>query len=76
MRFLFVATLLFALCGCTGAPEGLAPPLDRLNYPIATVMHPEGRYLYVVNAATDRKYRGGTVRVLDLEAGALQVRSA
>ena len=70
MRFLFVTVMLFALSGCNGSPEGLAPPLDRLDYPIATAIHPDGRYLYVVNAALDRKYRSGTVRVVDLETSA------
>ena len=46
------------------------PPRDRLNYPVGLAIHPEGRYLYVVNSNFDTRYRedvGGTLAVVDLQ---------
>lgn len=45
------------------------PPRDRLNYPIGLTIHPNGRYMYVVNSNFDTRYRegvGGTLAVVDL----------
>ncbi len=66
MKAFLVGLVLGACLSCVEPPEGLAPPLDRLDYPIATVMHPDGRYLYIANASFERKYRSGTVRVYDV----------
>lgn len=47
------------------------PPRDRIHWPIGLEVHPDGRYLYVVNTNFDTRYRedvGGTVSVIDLES--------
>jgi YVTN family beta-propeller protein len=54
------------------------PPRDRLNYPIGLTVHPDGRYLYVVNSNFDTRYRedvGGTLSVVDLTTLELRKKS-
>lgn len=72
-RFATVVVLLAALgaAGCEVYEEPF-PPRDGLYYPIGVQMHPEGRFLYVVNSNFDLLYRdelGGTVSVYDTEEG-------
>lgn len=60
---------LSALCSCTPYKEPL-PPRGRLHFPIGLTLHPEGRFLYVVNSNFDTTYSpdfGGTVSVVDTE---------
>ena len=64
-----IAAVLFAgACGETfQAPR---PPRDRINYPVGLHLHPNGRFLYVVNSNFNAKYRadsGGTVSVIDTQ---------
>jgi DNA-binding beta-propeller fold protein YncE len=68
----FVALLvLFATAGAMSCGESYEAPLpdrDRLHYPVGLAMHPEGRFLYVVNTNFNVRYRpeiGGTVSVVD-----------
>ena len=58
-----------AQSGCESYQEPL-PRRDRLNFPIGLEIHPNGRYLYVVNANFDARYDddlGGTVSVVDTQ---------
>lgn len=64
----------FAL-GCADPYVEPLPPRDRLNYPVGITIHPEGRFLYVVNSNFDTRYRedvGGTLSVVDLETRELR----
>ena len=48
------------------------PPRDSLYFPIGMELHPNGRFLYVVNSnfdLRDREDQGGTVSVIDTENG-------
>lgn len=56
--------------GCSDRYEGTLPARDRIHFPIGLELHPEGRFLYVVNTNFDARYRdelGGTVSVIDTE---------
>ncbi len=56
--------------GCFDGFEEPLPPRDEFYYPIGAKMHPDGRFLYVVNSNFDLRYRpeqGGTVTVIDTE---------
>ena len=73
IRFATVAVLLAALglASCE-TYEDPFPPRDGLYYPIGVQMHPDGRFLYVVNSNFDQLYRdslGGTVSVYDTVEG-------
>lgn len=57
-----------SLSACGDPYKAPLPPRDQINYPIGLEMHPDGRYLYVVNSnfrATFRPRLGGTVGVID-----------
>ena len=61
-----------ALSGCDQDFEDPLPPRGELYYPIGMEMHPDGRFLYVVNSNFTREYRpsqGGTVSVIDTDEG-------
>lgn len=56
-----------SLVSCTPYQEPL-PPRDRLHFPVGMTLHPEGRYLYVVNSNFDTRYSsdlGGSISVVD-----------
>ena len=53
------------LSGCAIEEVGFAPPHDHPYYPLGLSAHPDGRYIYVSNAMFDRKYRQGTLSVID-----------
>jgi DNA-binding beta-propeller fold protein YncE len=60
-----------SLPACGVEVLGDDPPLDALFRPVGLALHPEGRYLYVVNSNFDALYRadrGGTVAVVDTDA--------
>jgi DNA-binding beta-propeller fold protein YncE len=68
----------FTAAGCGDPYTEPLPPRDRLNYPIGLTVHPNGRYLYVVNSNFDTRYReevGGTLSVVDLQTLELRERS-
>lgn len=55
---------------CGGEYAAPLPPRDGLYYPIGMELHPNGRFLYVVNSNFDLRYRedqGGMVSVIDTE---------
>lgn len=65
--------------GCGGEYSEPLPPRDALYYPIGLKLHPDGRFLYVVNSNFDLRYRGdqgGTVTVIDTETGELMGNSS
>ncbi len=73
-RFAISAIVAIALVisGCDQGFEDPLPPRDGLFYPIGMEMHPDGRFLYVVNSNFNRTYRpaqGGTVSVIDTQEG-------
>lgn len=56
--------------GCSAGYEDPLPRTDRLHWPVGLTVHPNGRFLYVVNSNFDTRYRedsGGTISVIDLE---------
>lgn len=69
----FVTIAAIGLMGPAGCGDPYIeplPPRDRFHWPIGLEVHPEGRFLYVVNSNFDTRYRedvGGTVSVVDLE---------
>lgn len=69
---LLLAALTIAVAGtaCGVDVEGDDPQLDEIHYPVGATLHPEGRFLYVVNSNFDLKYRedrGGTVIAIDTD---------
>lgn len=71
-RLAAVAVLVLStgLGSCVEPYEQPLPPRDGMYYPIGMEMHPDGRFLYVVNSNFDLRYRdrqGGTVLVVDTE---------
>lgn len=71
---LWVTLFGFAL-GCGGGYEAPVPARDRVHYPVGMAMHPDGRYLYVVNSNFNARYRadtGGTVSVVDTRSLEIQ----
>jgi DNA-binding beta-propeller fold protein YncE len=46
--------------------SGIAPPLDRLIYPVGLAMTPSGRYLVALNSNFDLKYNAGTLVAIDV----------
>lgn len=69
---LIVLVMMMGLSSCGGEYTEPLPPRDTLYYPIGLTLHPDGRFLYVVNSNFDLRYRGeqgGTVSVIDTETG-------
>lgn len=51
--------------------QGVPAPTDELHFPVGMALHPDGRYLYVVNTNFDVSFaedHGGTVTVLDTDS--------
>lgn len=73
MKFSVMMVLLFGVMivsGCADQYKGLSAEPGEINYPVGLALHPDGRFLYVVNSNFDMKYReedGGTVSVIDTE---------
>ncbi len=68
MKPLFVACAFLAL-SCSDEEIGQAPPADAFFSPTGIAAHPDGQYLYVANAGFDRRYRSGSLQVIDAFAG-------
>lgn len=65
------------VAGCGEEFQEELPPRDAVYYPIGLEVHPNGRFLYVVNSNFDLRYRddqGGTVSVIDTDS--LEIRAA
>lgn len=63
-----IAAAVLATTACGEAFEPPLPPRDQLHYPVGATMHPDGRFLYVVNSNFNARYEadaGGTVAVID-----------
>lgn len=72
MRMTRLSSLLLLLTLSAGCQEfeGVAPPTDGLHFPVGVVVHPNGRYLYVVNSNFNVAFNqaaGGTVTVIDTD---------
>ncbi len=70
-RGLAVALAVPWLAGCADNVGLPADPGTAIRFPIALAAAPSGRYVYVAGANFDRKYRGGTLRVIDTVAAKL-----
>lgn len=65
--------------GCGDQYQEPLPPRDGLYFPIGMELHPNGRFLYVVNSNFDLRYRqdqGGVVSVIDTETGEILDRAS
>ena len=66
MRFRIAAAgLLFV--GCYSSGEGIAPPLDRIYFPVGLAIDKEQKRLYVASSDFDLQFNAGSVQALDLE---------
>jgi DNA-binding beta-propeller fold protein YncE len=72
----WLSHLLLAACvllaGATGCEDfvGVPAPSGSIYFPVGLALHPDGRYLYVVNSNFDVTFseeRGGTVVVVDTD---------
>lgn len=66
---LVAALAVLALTSC-GQYEEPLPRRDRLHFPIGLTLHPDGRFLYVVNSNFDTRYQpdlGGSLSVIDTQ---------
>jgi DNA-binding beta-propeller fold protein YncE len=64
--------LLIGLLSAVGCEEfqGVPAPTDAMHFPVGLVLHPDGRYLYVINSNFNVAFRedlGGTVTVIDTD---------
>lgn len=57
---------LAVLAGCSPG-DGVAPPKDRLYFPVGLAVDESSRWLYVVNSDFDLQFNQGTVQTLRLE---------
>jgi hypothetical protein len=63
------------LVSCGESYQAPLPERDRIHYPVGLSMHPDGRFLYVVNTNFNVRYRpeiGGTVSVVDTRSMRIQ----
>ncbi len=74
-----VAILAVGLGSCIETYQDPPPPRDALFYPIGVQMHPDGRFLYVLNSNFNLRFQasqGGTVLVIDTETGEIMSESS
>jgi hypothetical protein len=64
LNLLFIAAL---LGGCFDPGEGVAPPAERVYFPVGLALDTESRFLYVANSDFDLQYNAGTLQSFDLE---------
>lgn len=60
-----------SLAGCA-VYEGPVPELDTIDQPVGLLVHPDGRYLYVLSSnfdGTSRTEDGGLLSVIDTDTG-------
>ncbi|MFB6352214.1 MAG: hypothetical protein ABEN55_14995 [Bradymonadaceae bacterium] len=63
-----IAFAVLAAAGCGDAYQPPLPDRGQLHYPVGQTLHPNGRYLYVVNSNFNARFQpdsGGTVAVID-----------
>jgi len=73
-----LAALIVVLGGCGSSYDAPLPDRGNVHYPIGLAMHPDGRFLYVVNSNFNAKYRpdsGGTVSVVDTRSMSIREES-
>lgn len=51
--------------GCFKPDDGREPPLDRIYFPTALALSPDGDRLYVVNSDWDLQFNAGSLQVYD-----------
>jgi DNA-binding beta-propeller fold protein YncE len=68
-RAMFVAlgALASATSACFDPDDGREPPLDRIYFPTALALSPDGDRLYVANSDWDLQFNAGSVQVYDAE---------
>lgn len=54
------------LAACVPAGDGVAPPTDRLYFPVGLAVDESSQWLYVVNSDFDLQFNSGTVQSLRL----------
>ena len=64
LHLLFIAAL---LGGCFDPGDGVAPPTDRVYFPVGLALDSDARFLYVANSDFDLQFNAGTLQSLDLE---------
>lgn len=68
----FALAVASLLGGCATDFPGDPPKAADLEFPVSMTLHPDGRYLYVLNANFNLRFRpndGGTLMVIDVESG-------
>ena len=69
-KFAWILGLVTLLSGCATELVGDSAELGQMEFPTGMVIHPNGRYAYVVGSNFDLDYRatdGGAVYVVDLQ---------
>lgn len=73
-----LAALLLVFGGCGSSYDPPLPDRGNVHYPIGLEMHPDGRFLYVVNTNFNARYKpdsGGTVSVVDIRSMEIRAES-
>ena len=64
LHLLLIAAL---LGGCFDPGEGIAPPPERVYFPVGLALDADARFLYVLNSDFDLQFNAGTLQSMDLE---------
>jgi hypothetical protein len=56
-----------AVCACVPAGDGVAPPSERIYFPVGVATDVKSDWLYVINSDFDLQFNQGTVQSLSLE---------
>jgi hypothetical protein len=64
LHLLFIAAL---LGGCFDPGEGVAPPNERVYFPVGLALDADSRFLFVANSDFDLQFNAGTLQSFDLE---------
>ena len=60
-----LAGLLLAACYSTG--EGIAPPLQKIYFPVGLAVSDDHRRMYIASSDFDLQFNAGSLQVIDLE---------
>lgn len=55
-----------AVCACVPAGDGVAPPTERIYFPVGVAVDADNDWLYVINSDFDLQFNQGTVQSLSL----------
>src|SRR5688572_13446661 len=65
--FVALACVASTTSACFDPDDGREPPLDRIYFPSALALSPDGNRLYVANSDWDLQFNAGSVQVYDAE---------